>query len=271
MIGVIVPVHGFAPYLAETLDCVLGQEPADAAVVVVDDASPEPLALHPDHAPRCTLVRRAVCGGPAAARATGLEALGPAVQLIALCDADDSWTPGAVALQSAALARFPDAALCFGRALIVGSDGRPTGERWEELAPGLHAGPELAARLYEANPLPTSSVMIRRTALEAVGGFQSPARGGVEDWDWDLWLRLAAAGYGFVFEPKLVMRYRRHPGGLTANVEALARYQLHLHQAHGDLVVPEVRERALAADARALRSARRGGLRALLPRRNPYP
>ena len=76
MIGVIVPVHGFAPYLAETLDCVLSQEPAPAEVVVVDDASPEPLELHPDHAPDCRLVRRDECGGPAAARESGLAALG---------------------------------------------------------------------------------------------------------------------------------------------------------------------------------------------------
>ncbi|MDX6683796.1 MAG: hypothetical protein QOG94_3835, partial [Solirubrobacteraceae bacterium] len=56
VVGVIVPVHGFAPYLAETLDCVLAQLPAPDEVVVVDDASPEPLVLHPDHAPHCTLL-----------------------------------------------------------------------------------------------------------------------------------------------------------------------------------------------------------------------
>ena len=269
MIGVIVPVHGFAPYLAETLDCVLSQEPAAAEVVVVDDASPEPLVLHPDHVAHCRLVRREVCGGPAAARASGLEALGPGVQLVALCDSDDSWTPGALASQASAMSRFPEAGLCFGRALIVGPDGRPTGERWDELAPGLHAGPELAARLYESNPLPTSSVMLRRTALATVGGFESPVHLG-KDWDWDLWLRLAAAGHGFVFEPEVVVRYRRHPGGLTADLAALARYQLKLHAAHGDVVAPEVRDRVLAADAKALRSAQRRGLRALLPRRDPY-
>ena len=267
MVGVIVPVHGFAPYLAEALDCVLAQKPAPAAVVVVDDGSPEPLALHPDHASRCTLVRRAESGGPASARATGLAELGAELELVALCDSDDAWTPGKLAAQVAALECFPDAGLCFGRALVVGADGRQTGERWDELAAGLHAGDELVARLYAANPLPTSSVVLRRAALEAVGGFASPVR--VAE-DWDLWLRLAAAGFGFVSEPGAVVRYRRHPGGLTADVAELARCQLELHRAHGDLVAPEIRERALAADAAALRAARRRGLRALVPRRDPY-
>jgi glycosyltransferase involved in cell wall biosynthesis len=267
VIGVVVPVRGFAPYLVETLDCVLGQDPAPAEVVVVDDASDEPLALHPDHAARCTLVRRDACGGPAAARASGLEALSPGVELVALCDADDAWAAGKLAAQVAALGRFPEAGLCFGRAFIVGADGRPTGERWTELAAGLHGGTELRERLYAANPLPTSSVVLRRAALEAVGGFASPVRLAE---DWDLWLRLAAAGYGFVCEPAAVVRYRRHPGGLTADVAALARCQLELHRAHGALVADDVRERAVAADAAALCSARRSGLRGLLPRRDPY-
>ena len=267
MVGVIVPVHGFAPYLAEALDCILTQEPAPAAVLVVDDASPHPLALHPDHAPHCALVRRERCGGPAAARATGLQALEAGVELVALCDADDAWAAGKLAAQLDAFERFADAALCFGRALVVGADGRATGERWTKLAGGLHAGPSLAAQLYESNPIPTSSVVLRRAALEAAGGFQSPVRLAE---DWDLWLRLAARGDPFVGAPEAVVRYRRHPGGLTADVAALASCQLELHRVHGGLVACDVRERALAADAAALRSAGRRGLRGLVPRRDPY-
>jgi len=267
VVGVIVPVHGFPGYLAETLDCVLSQRPRPDAVVVVDDASPEPIALHPDHAPRCTLVRRERCGGPAAARARALEALEPEVDVVALCDADDAWAEGKLAAQLAALDAHPDAALCFGRALIVGADGRATGERWAALEPGAHQGSALLDLLYASNPIPTSSVVMRRSALERAGGFQSPVRLAE---DWDLWLRLAAGGETFVCAPEAVMRYRRHPGGLTADVAALARCQLELHRVHGALVSPEVRERALAADEAALRSATRGGLRALLPRRDPY-
>jgi hypothetical protein len=88
--------------------------------------------------------------------------------------------------------------------------------------------------------------------------------------DWDLWLRLAAAGGSFVSLAETLVRYRRHPGGLTADVEGLARCQQELHRAHGGLVSDVMRERALAADAAALRSARRTGLRALVPKRDPY-
>ena len=267
MVGVIVPVHGFAPYLAEALDGVLGQEPPPAAVVVVDDGSFEPVALHPDHAPHCALVRRDRCGGPAAARASGLAALASEISLVALCDADDAWMPGKLAAQLDALAENEEAAACFARARIVGPDGRATGERWRELRAGLHVGPRLVALLYETNPIPTSSIVLRRSAIEAAGGFESPM--GIVD-DWDLWLRIAARGGGFVCLSDTLVRYRRHYGGLTTDVAALARCQLELHRAHADLVSPAIRERALAADAAALRSAGRRGLRALVPRRDPY-
>ena len=268
MIGVIVPVRGFAPYLAETLDCVLAQQDAGPLdVVVVDDASSLPLELHPDHASHCRLVRREECGGPAAARATGLATLGSAVSLVALCDADDAWLPRKLARQVAALEGSPDAVACFTRAVIVGTDGRPTGERWAELRAGLHAGSALTTLLYEANPIPTSSMLLRRAALVQAGGFASPVR--VAE-DWDLWLRLAAGGGAFVCLAETLVRYRRHPGGLTADIAGLARCQLELHRAHGGLVSDELRERALAGDAAALRSARRARLRALVPRRDPY-
>ncbi|MDQ3769690.1 MAG: glycosyltransferase family 2 protein, partial [Actinomycetota bacterium] len=223
----IVPVHGFAPYLAEALDCVLGEEPAQ--VVVVDDGSPEPLRLHPDHAPRCTLVRREHAGGPAVARSAGLEAVDDTVETIALCDADDAWEPGSLAPRLAALRDDPAVALAFGRATIVGPDGRATGERWAAPAGGTHEGDALAGWLYGANPLCTSSVVVRRTALEDTGGFTAGLRMAE---DWDLWLRLAARGGRFACVPEAVVRYRRHPDALTVDVEALARAQHRLHARH---------------------------------------
>jgi glycosyltransferase involved in cell wall biosynthesis len=267
VVGVIVPVHGFPGYLAESLDCLLTQRPAPDEVVVVDDASPEPIRLHPDHVRHCTLLRRERCGGPSTARATGLAALDDGIAVVALCDADDAWTEGKLAVQLAALSEHPEAGLCFGRGGVVGTDGRPTGERWTAPAAGAHSGAALQTMLYAANPIPTSSVVMRRDALVRAGGFESPVRLAE---DWDLWLRLAAGGETFVCTPEAVVRYRRHPGGLTADVAALARCQLELHRAHGAMVTPALRDRALAADEAALRSATRGGLRALLPKRDPY-
>ncbi len=161
-LGAIVPVHGEAPFLGEALAAVLGQDPPPDEVVVVDDASPEPVRLEPDHAGRCLLVRRERRGGPGAARDTGLRELSS--DLVALADADDAWRPGKLAAQLEALERHPRAAVCFGRAVVVGAGGRPTGERWEELPPGPLEAAELGSLLYEHNPIPASSAVVRRAA-----------------------------------------------------------------------------------------------------------
>ena len=246
--GVIVPVHGFAPYLAEALDTVLDGDPA--AVVVVDDASSLALELHPDHAAAgVRLVRREVHGGPAEARATGLEALASEIDLVALCDADDAWTPGSLAALTRALTADSEAGWAFGRALVVGPDGRATGEQWARPAGGRHPAGAFAQELYAANPIPTSSVVLRRSALRAAGGFAGPVR--VAE-DWELWLRLSRAGQDALCVPEATVRYRRHPAGLTADVARLARAQLALHAAHADLVSPDAHAAAEARDLAAL-------------------
>ena len=236
--GVPIPLVGLPRFLDETLDAILAQEPD--LVVVVDDGSFDPV-----HNDRVRVVRRDTTGGPAAARATGAAALGD-VDVIALCDADDTWEPGSLAALVAGLRDEPRAAAAFGRATVVGIDGRPTEERWREPAAGLHE----PAEFYAHNPIPTSCSAIRRTALEEAGGFAAP---GLVAEDWDLWLRLHGP---LLCVPEARVRYRRSPAGLTADVERLARAQLALHERHAHLVDRDTARAARAADRRALTRAR---------------
>jgi len=244
-IGVIMPVRAPAPWFGEALDAVLAEEPAE--VVVVDDGSPEPIAV-PDGV---RLVRLAAPGGPAAARQRGLAEL--SADLVALADADDVWERGKLAAQVAALERWPEAALVFGRAVVVGPDGGPTGERWPEPPPGVHTG--AALRLYERNPIPTASVVVRHSALEEVGGFDS-GLGLAAGTDWELWLRLAAADHRFGCEPAARIRYRRHRGGVTSDISRLAEAGLAIHLAHAGLVDADTAARVRAADLVALARGR---------------
>lgn len=246
--GVIVAVHGWPSLLAETLDGILGQVPRPAAVVVVDDGSPDPIVLLDEHRPHCRLLRHPQRRGLAYARATGLAQLDDC-ELVAFCDADDVWEPGKHAAQLAQLAAHPEAAACFGSALVVGLDGRPTGERWDELDAGCHPTTELLPLLYERNPLCVSSALLRREAVVEAGGLEFPLPRAE---DWDLWLRLLARGHAFVVEPHARVRYRRSPSALSGDIAGLASAQLHVHAAHAGLVDEAVRRRVEAADRVAL-------------------
>ena len=234
----IVPVRSPAPWLEAALDSVLTQDPGPDEVVVVDDGSPKPVEVPAT----VRLLRRDEPGGPAAARDLALRELES--DLVALCDADDAWEPGKLAAQVAALGAEPDAAVCFGRATIVGPDGRPTGERWEEPPAGRLQGDPLISMLYERNPIPAASAVIRSEALVSGGGFAGPTRLAS---DWDLWLRLAGAGHAFVCEPAARVRYRRHKGGVTSDLAAMAEAALVIADTHAGLVDEETQTRVRAS------------------------
>jgi GT2 family glycosyltransferase len=55
------------------------------------------------------------------------------------------------------------------------------------------------------------SSLVRRSDIEAVGGFRRPDT--VEDWD--LWIRLVAAGVTVTQLDRATVLYRRHPGNAT--------------------------------------------------------
>lgn len=255
------PVRAPAPYLEEALDAVLGQDPAPDEVVVVDDASEPPIRLAERHAARCVLKRLGDPGGPATARAAGLAA--STAELVALADADDVWEPGKLAAQLEALAAHPEAAVCFGRAEVIAPDGGPAAERLPELRAGLLPADELRPLLFDRNAIPAATAVIRRAPLEAVGGFAGSrtAEPLAAASDWELWLRLVAAGHAFACEPKARIRYRRHAGAVTSDLVRLARSSLAVHEAHAELVDADtqrpVRARDLVSLGRALIRERR--------------
>ena len=210
---------------------------AVAAIVPVREPAPfldEALESLPVEA---LVVRDPEGRGPAWARNQALRKLRPEIGWVAFCDADDVWCEGKLEAQ---LAVAEDADVLVGRAVIVDEEGRVTGETWG--APDVE-------RLYESNPILLSSVMVRRELLDELGGFAEDLP---QAEDWDLWLRLRARGARFADVPAARVRYRRHPGGLTRDVAALAKAQLEVHRRHAASVPGDVAARVMAADGVAL-------------------
>ncbi len=239
-VDLIVPAFGDAPFLGHALDAALAQEPAPARVIVVDDHSPVPVELEPRHVDACLLLRRDANGGPAATRASGLAHSD--APLVALLDSDDAWEPGKLAAQLEAFESHPDASLCFGEAVVVDENDRETGELFAQVTPGAHPAAEIGRMLFRRNPITTSSTLIRRDSLDRAGGFDHPATD-----DLGCWMRLAATGDPFVFEPRARIRYRRHAEGLSHDMRVGARLALAALDAHGQML-DEAERRELRRD-----------------------
>jgi glycosyltransferase involved in cell wall biosynthesis len=105
---VVIPTYGRPRLLRAAVESVLDQTEQSLEVVVVDDASPEPIAGLPDD-PRVRVVRRSVNGGSAAARNTGLDAARG--EWVAFLDDDDLVTPRRLELAREGL-RHADIAVC---------------------------------------------------------------------------------------------------------------------------------------------------------------
>ena len=128
-VGVIVPVHGFAPYLAEALDSVRAEGPDE--VVVVDDGSPSlPVAGGDACGGRSAAGRRrrARPGWRRSATATSSRCATPT-------------TPGARAACAPSSPRSATPTSRSGARRSSGPDGRPTGERWEPIPAGPFVPP----------------------------------------------------------------------------------------------------------------------------------
>lgn len=247
-VGVVIPVHGFSPYLVQTLDAVLGQEDGPVEVVVVDDGSPRPVVLPDGLEDDVRVLRLEERRGPGGARNAGVASFSDEVDHVAFCDHDDVWQPGYLAAHERAVAHHPHATILSGEAVVVGPDDRPTGEHWEGLHPGGHRPALVLPTIYERHPLCTSATIVRREAFDGVDGFDEEL-GQAEDLD--LWLRLLEQDEQLVCVLGATVRYRRHPSGLTHDLVGLADDLLKVHRAHAPHVRESVARRAEAADLRA--------------------
>lgn len=191
LVSVVMPAFNCAAHLAESIDSVLSQDHTAIELWVIDDgstdATPDILA---GYGSRIHVLRQ-VNAGAATARNEGLRrARG---QYIAFLDADDVWLPGKLRRQVAHLERHPEVGTVFCDWLRwnPAPDGRyamPDKLGTVAETPGI--APQLSGWLYPLLltdcVMLTSTVLMRRSVIEQVGGFVPELRRGQ---DYDYWLR----------------------------------------------------------------------------------
>ncbi len=186
-LSIVVPAYNSPRQLAECLAALRADAPADAELIVVDDASTDET---PDvaKAAGARVLRLARNAGPGAARNHGAERAAGAVLLFV--DADVVVAPGAVNRVAAAFAGDPDLAACFGS-----YDDRPR-------APGLVSRYRNLLHHFvhqdgnaEAATFWAGLGAVRRTIFLEVGGFDAIRfpRPSIEDIE--LGYRLRRAGH----------------------------------------------------------------------------
>ncbi len=169
-VSVIIPTYNSAAILPDAVDSVLCQTQPPAEIVIVDDGScDETPIVCAAYAGRARYLRQENAGA-SAARNTGIAA--STGDWLAFLDADDLWEPHKLERQLEALAQNPEADFAVGAA-NAWSPRRRSYVRafWDgPLDPAVMRGQLLVRNILTGL---CSSIVIRREAMEAVGGFAS--------------------------------------------------------------------------------------------------
>ncbi len=232
-VDVILPTWQAGPWVHEAIESVLAQTHRALRITVVDDASPDGtaeaiFARWGDAGGRLGLLCLGRRVGAAAARNEAVRRT--AAPLVAFIDQDDRWRPAKLERQIARLREQPEVALVHTDITHLDASGRerhgeadPDNARRRAVAWERLDREALVRECFRRIGVRLVSVLVRRDAFEAVGGFDARFFGGEE---WELWVRLAAAGYRFAHLPEPLALRRIHPGN-TSSVAAARRQEGH--------------------------------------------
>lgn len=233
-VSVVIPAYNAERFLGVTLESLRRQTFRDFETVVVDDGSTDGTGRVAGAFPEVRLLRQANAG-VAAARNAGVRETRS--EWVAFLDADDLWMPGKLAEQIEAAAGS-EAGAVFCDLQIIGLLG-------EEIPqpPPVTVSLEMEALLLHEESIPqatSSTVLVRRSILEAVGGYDETLATMA---DWDLLIRLRRRTT-FAHVPRKLAAYRRYPGTMSRSVPMLEREsRIVLDKAFGSSDLPEALRR----------------------------
>jgi glycosyltransferase involved in cell wall biosynthesis len=205
-VSVIIPVYNGAATVARAIDSVLAQTFADYEIICVDDGSRDAsIDVLGSYEPRVRMLREQNLG-PSAARNLGVR--NSSGELLGFLDADDLWRPEFLARTVAALDREPGCVMAYSDLAVVDSTGRDLRARLI----GDRGVPTVEDMLESLWPIMPSSVVVRRSAYEHVGGFPEALRAFEDVY---LWLLLREIGeFRYLPEPLAVWRFPLFPDPL---------------------------------------------------------
>ncbi len=210
--SVIVPVRNSERYISELVNSVLSQAFADFELLVIDDGSSDAteaiLAEFQKADPRLRVFKNPGAGL--------VDALNHGIacassELIARMDADDVCLPDRLQRQYDYLGGHPEIAAVGTQVRFIDEQGALTEEKIK-----LPESPDqIAERLLKGCCLRHPTVVMRREALERLGGYRQEL---VYAEDYDLWLRMSEH-YALANLPEALLLYRVHAAQISERKE----------------------------------------------------
>jgi glycosyltransferase involved in cell wall biosynthesis len=200
----LIPTYNSETYICDAVDSVLAQTFPVREIIVVDDGSTdrtqEVLAKYKT---KIKYIRQVNAGPPAARNAGIARATG---EFIALLDSDDLWVPQKLQLQMEYIDKHPECGLVYTDMKTFDDTGIIEESVKMSRNLTLPSG-RIFPQMFVETLFQTSAVLIRKSCIDRVGGFDTSLRMGD---DYEFFLRIARHyELGYVDEPLVL--YRQHP------------------------------------------------------------
>lgn len=212
-VSILLPARNEARHLPATLDSLYRQTLKEWELVAVDDhSSDETPDILASAAARDNRIRVVSPAAPGLVNALNAGLTQCRSSFVARMDGDDIAHPRRLEFQHGFLLEHSEVGVLtsrfrhFPRTLL--RVGMLAYESWQN---GLMNHEEMMRDLFVESPVVHPSVMFRKALVEGVGGYRD--MGWAEDYD--LWLRLAAAGARFARLPQTLLFWRDHPSRFT--------------------------------------------------------
>lgn len=235
-VSVIIIVHNGGAFLAEAIESVRRQSATDWELLVVDDGSTDgsrdiaARAASADPRVRSLAHPDGRNHGMSATRNLGLAQ--SEAELVGFLDADDVWEPTKLQEQLATFGCHPDIAMVYGRTLIWHSwdpDAEVDDHFFDLGVPPdrVHLPPRLFRNLVrnEHQTPTTCNALLRRSAVDAVGGFEPTFEGMFED---QVFFAKVLLRFPVYVSDRCWAKYRQHTASNSARSAAGTTYEHHL-------------------------------------------
>jgi glycosyltransferase involved in cell wall biosynthesis len=212
-VSILMPCRDAAAHLGSALGSIQAQTFGDFELLAVDDHSRDetPLILQ-RHARRDERIRVFAAPRPGIVAALQFALDTARGEIVARMDADDLADPERLAAQVACFDADPQLVACGTRVRYFPREAVRDGAlRYERWLNALTDDAAIRRDLFVECPIAHPALAARRAALEAAGGYRDPG------WpeDYDLVLRLAAAGGRLANLPGVVHHWRERPDRLS--------------------------------------------------------
>jgi glycosyltransferase involved in cell wall biosynthesis len=213
LVSVIIPVYRQAQYLGDTIQSVLDQTHRNFEIIVIDDGSPDNPSEVAARFPAAQYFRQENSGVCAARNAGFQRSRG---DFAVFLDGDDRLLPRALEIGVSALEENSGCGLTTGYHRYIDKTGSPLPTLQPQRIVERDHYLELLRSNYIGCP---ATVMFRREAVEAVGGFHTPF---AHSADYSTYLRVART-FPIHCNGQCVAEYRLHGENNSLNLEIMLR------------------------------------------------